>query len=751
MKNFRDPRVTGAWLVLVSALVIYFLTMARQLAFWDVGEFLVTARYLAVPHPPGAPTFVLLGRLFTLVLPGLSLPQQVGLISVISSALTALLLYLIILETLRLWEVGHESFEGYSPAVQAVAAATGALAYAFSSSAWFNAVEAEVYSLSMTVTALCLWLAFRHVQGGGRAKGATLLLLIGYVLGIGAGNHLLALLTIPSILILLWYLDRPVLTDLRVWAGALLLFVVGYSIYALLYIRSGLNPPIDMNNPENWQNFLLFLQRRQYGSQSMLTTILQRNAPWLWQLDFQFLRYFRREFFLPFYLLAIGGVAVNLQRDRRTFLANAALWMIMGLGLVVYLNMPDPQPRDRDYIFVGCYFATAIWIGTGMAGLAGWLRETIRKAWPALSAQGAALRAALAVGGVGLVLVVAQTAGSYRSHDRTGDWIPWDYAYNILESCEPGAILFTNGDNDTYPLWYLQMADGVRRDIRVVNLSLLNTDWYIKELRDREPKVPIQWTDAQIPALLGYSIADIDTNIAINGVTWQVRRGMVIRTQDRMVAHTIAVNNWRKPVYFAITVPVDNQAGFTQDCQLEGFAFRVIPNARIVDTERAVHNLKEVMHYRALLDPRVYKDGNTSELIQNYGVVVSETARQMIREGKQQEAWELVQWGMERVPFLPDQIVFAAGIAQTAGDTLKAQELYASVLDATFLNPRSRLALHLGLAYSLARSGHLQEAADVLENWLLENPQYEDIRSWMQTFREGRIPDEMMRLLEGGR
>jgi hypothetical protein len=185
MKNFRDPRVTGAWLVLVSALVIYFLTMARQLPFWDVGEFLVTSRFLGVPHPPGAPTFVLLGRLFTLLLPGLSLPQQVGFISVISSAVTALLLYLIILETLRLWEVGHEEFEGFSPAVQAAAAATGALAYAFSASAWFNAVEAEVYSLSMTVTALCLWLAFRHVRGGGKAKGATLLLLMATSWGSG--------------------------------------------------------------------------------------------------------------------------------------------------------------------------------------------------------------------------------------------------------------------------------------------------------------------------------------------------------------------------------------------------------------------------------------------------------------------------------------------------------------------------------------------------------------------------------------
>jgi hypothetical protein len=749
MKNFRDPRVAGAWIVFLAALIIYFLTMAKQLAFWDVGEFLATAKMLGVPHPPGAPTFVLLGRLLTMFAVGMSVPQQVGLISVVSSAFAALFLYLIVLETLKLWEVGHEEFEGYSPAIQAAAAGTAALAYAFSHSAWFNAVEAEVYSLSMAVTALCLWLAFRHVRGGGKTRGVTLLLLIGYVLGIGAGNHLLALLTVPSIVILLWYLDRPALTDLRLIIGMVLLFVVGYSIYALLYIRSGLDPPIDMNNPENWNNFILFLQRRQYGSQSMLAILFQRRAPWLWQLDYHFLRYFRAEFLLPFYLLAIGGVVVNLARDKRTFLAHAALWTIMGLGLVVYLNMPDPQPRDRDYIFVGCYFATAIFVGTGMAGLAGWLRESLARAFPALGPKAVAARSALAIGAVGLVLVVVQTVGNYDRHDRTGDDIPWDYAHNILESCDQNAILFTNGDNDTYPLWYLQIVDGVRRDIRVVNLSLLNTDWYIKELRDREPKVPITWRDQDIDRILGYTYAPADTALEVNGVYWRLRRGQMVRTQDRMVAHMIANDRWEKPIYFAITVPVDNQAGFTEDCQLEGFAFRVTPNAQIVDTERSMRIIKEIMQFRALLDPAVHKDQNTSELIQNYAVVISETARGLLREGREQEAWELIQWGRERVPFVPDQVVFAAGVAQTVGDTLAAQELYASVLDAQFHDPRSRLSLYLGFTYSLARSSRYEEAAAVLERWLAGNPGDATARAWMDTLRAGHMPDDLARLVEG--
>ncbi|MFC1544286.1 DUF2723 domain-containing protein, partial [Gemmatimonadota bacterium] len=291
MKRAPDPRIVGAWLVGLASLVIYTLTIAPTVAFWDVGEFVATSLVLGVPHPPGAPTFVLLGRLFTLAPTPFGPAAEVNFISVLFSAGAALLLYGIILEVLALWKEGHDQWGGYIPLVQAIAAATGALAYAFSSSAWFNAVEAEVYGLSMFVTALCLWLAFRHVRGGGDVKRASLLLLIGYVLGLGAGNHLLALLTIPSIIILLWYMDRPALKRVPVWLGAVVLFCVGYSVYMLLYIRSGLNPPIDMNNPENLYNFMQFIQRRQYGDVGLLATIGQRNAGWDYQVDFHFLRY----------------------------------------------------------------------------------------------------------------------------------------------------------------------------------------------------------------------------------------------------------------------------------------------------------------------------------------------------------------------------------------------------------------------------------------------------------------------------
>jgi len=139
--------------------------------------------------------------------------------------------------------------------------------------------------------------------------------------------------------------------------------------------------------------------------------------------------------------------------------------------LVIYLNQPDPQPRERDYVYVGSFFTFAIWIGLGamavLAAVKRWLEQGI------MQKIGAGFVAAVLL----LICPVNQIIHNYDSHDRTGNYVAWDYSYNILMSCEQDAILFTNGDNDTFPLWYLQEVEGIRKDVRVVNLRLLNTDW----------------------------------------------------------------------------------------------------------------------------------------------------------------------------------------------------------------------------------------------------------------------------------
>jgi len=736
-----EPRARGAWIVGLLSLIIYAVTIAPTVAFWDVGEFLAASYSLGITHPPAAPTFVLLGRVFAMLPTPFNIAVQVNLISVFASALTALLLYGIILEVLRLWKNNDpdDQLTGVtswlSPQVETIAAATGALAYAFSHSAWFNAVEAEVYSLSMMASALCIWLVLKHIRGERSKKSISLLLLVGYIFGIGAANHLLVLLTIPSIILLLWYFDRKTLFRIDLWVGAVVLFFLGYTVYAIIYIRSGLDPPIDMTNPENWQNFIQVLQRRQYGSESMLLAIFNRKADfWSYQLNFQFLRYLKAEFFLPFYFLAVVGAVYDFVRNRKTFLPNLALWMIMGLGLVVYLNMPDPQPRDREYIFTGCYFAMSIWIGLGMAGIAIFLKEYLQRE------EGLPKSVKTALAGAGAALVLLQLGLNFHSHDRARDNIAWDYGYNILQSCEEDAILFTNGDNDTYPLWYLQTVEGIRTDVKVVNLSILNLTWYIKQIKNEDPGVPMSITDDMIDGI-NHTYLPADTTFALAGIEWRLPANQVIRIQDQIVANVIAANDWQRPIYFAITVPDENQAWFTGYREMVGFAWRIRPGASQVDAVVAERNLREEFQYRGITDPRIYKDENTTILIHNYRVVFTQTADGILGRGDIEAAYDLLEWGDELVDLsAPDSKTFHAIVVQAHGDSTRAQTMLESVLDEQFTLPGNMIRAYLGLIYSYAANYKYDDAARIVNKWLVISPTDAEARGWLAAINQGQMP-----------
>ena len=172
---------------------------------------------------------------------------------------------------------------------------------------------------------------------------------------------------------------------------------------------------------------------------------------------------------------------------------------------------------------------------------------------------------------------------NWGPRDRHMNWIPYDAAYNFLMSCDKDAILVTNGDNDTFPLWAVQEAYGIRKDVRIVNLSLLNTDWYIKQLKDVEPRVPVSFSYSQIDALNAelnpfteptpYTLSHAGIQVVIPGRKQQ----KVMRVQDKMVLNIVDSNRWRKPLYFAVTVSEDNFMGLDPYLQMEGLVYRIIP------------------------------------------------------------------------------------------------------------------------------------------------------------------------------
>ncbi len=329
-------------------------------------------------------------------------------------------------------------------------------------------------------------------------------------------------------------------------------------------------------------------------------------------------------------ILGIIGLIYHFERKQRDALIVALLWFFTGLAIVIYVNQPSVQPRERDYSYVGSFYAFAIWIGIGTMALG----ELFKK-WttPKNAAMGATASCLL------LPLLVASK--EWGAHDRSTKMTPHDMAYNYLISCPPNAILFTYGDNDTYSLWYDQEVEGIRPDVRIVNLSLFSGDWYIhqmqKKMNESEPlpimmpyekykegvRDAIQFYDKK---LTGYSdvkevydfLLNDDTasnakvqlqsgeyvnylptkNFKINVNPDEViKNGVIPASQRSLLADTmkwkypsnfvtkdnlafidiLAHNNWKRPICFTITVGQENMLGLQQYLYKEGFTYHLIP------------------------------------------------------------------------------------------------------------------------------------------------------------------------------
>ena len=266
----------------------------------------------------------------------------------------------------------------------------------------------------------------------------------------------------------LYYLYRRDRRSCGLLIATLVLFALGYSTYETFYIRSGLNPVIDENDPETWAALIKFLGREQYGTESLLAGMLEAKASRLYQFWHLQMKYFLEQFQFPLgesavefrratdpsrqsvavsilpYLLGLGGLLWQARRDWQRFLAVLALFATMGFGLSAYLNMSDPQPRERHYVFVGMFYAFALWMGLGWSGLVETLGRRLRLANGWL----------MALAGAGVLLPVGMGVKLYNQVRRTGT-IWGAIRYNLLQSCAPKAPVHQR-DNDTVSAWFLQ-------------------------------------------------------------------------------------------------------------------------------------------------------------------------------------------------------------------------------------------------------------------------------------------------------
>ena len=337
---------------------------------------------------------------------------------------------------------------------------------------------------------------------------------------------------------------------------------------------------------------------------------------------------YNRLFFLPL-IIGLIGLFFHFWRDQRNAGVVLVLFFFTGIAIVLYLNQDPLQPRERDYAYAGSFYAFAIWIGLGVLAIADFLSKKINAKTSAIIATLICLLAAP-------VLMANQ---EWDDHDRSTKLTPHDMAYNYLNSCAPNAILFTYGDNDTYPLWYIQEVENVRPDVRIVNLSLLGTDWYIRGMKNKmnesEPlpismsndkfkpgvRDVIYFNDQKVAGatelkevfdfitsddkstMVEYNNGDVANYLPTKNFKLTIDPNQVVQTgtvpaaeKDKIVPEMdwtfsgryvtkdvlammdiLSHNNWKRPIYFSVTVPNENMIGLDKYLYNEGFAYRLMP------------------------------------------------------------------------------------------------------------------------------------------------------------------------------
>ncbi|MEO6818300.1 MAG: DUF2723 domain-containing protein [Ginsengibacter sp.] len=906
----RINNITG-WVIFAIAAFVYLSTMEATGSFWDCGEFISSAYKVQIPHPPGAPLFILLGRLFTIPLSPDNAALGVNAMSALASAFTILFLFWTITHFARKITQKSSGMTLTSTQVFTIlaAGAVGALAYTFSDSFWYSAVEGEVYGMSSFFTALVFWTALKwedevsieQAQGitGHFTRADRWLILIFYLIGLSVGVHLLCILTIPAIVMVYYYrrykttkwgplwafiigciitgivqvpmvqwtiklagqfdilfknsFGLPFFTGftfffilvgfiiylmlllakkknwnflkLAMWIFAFV--ILGISTYTTTLIRSNADPAIDMFNVDNPVSLVGYLSREQYGDwpifkgqdftaqpsdQKFVDTYVKGQTkyekkgkkmeteyapgdvhifPRMWdasndqghadyyasfagiprdpktgaylgsptmadnisffisyQFNWMYMRYFLWNFAgkqndlqgvdmgnvrdgnwitgIPFWdnvrlgdqskmpdtlknnkahnklfalplLLGILGLLYQYQKDKKDTLIVILLFFFTGIAIVLYLNQAGNQPRERDYAFVGSFYAFAVWIGLGVM----YVKDLLQKWIPGKNAAYAASILCL------LAVPVLMAAQEWDDHDRSHKVLARDLAKDYLESCAPNAILITFGDNDTYPLWYAQEVQGIRRDIRVINSSLLGTDWYINQLRYKVNKsAPIKqiWSPEQIigskrdgvyfyPDLPGakvdqskpmdlytmmkdYAGSDDPNRMLLNNDDYLnvfptknvkvpvnidlVRKNGTVNAGDSVVSeldftipknaigknesailNIIAANNWERPIYFT---SLYDELGFGNYLRVDGMSYRLVPVLN--------HPVNEAWTYNVMMNkfafgnaniPGVYFDEENRRHLNSIRLQFAQVALSLVDKNNKAEANNLLE------------------------------------------------------------------------------------------------------------
>ena len=501
----RPPYLLAS-IVALGALALYVLTLAPTTQYWDASEYITAAHALGIPHPPGSPLFVILAHVWGLLPLGADYARRINVFAAATSAATAGLWFLIGERWLR-------AIVAAAPRRRLVAAA-GAVVGATTFSVWNQSVVNEkVYTLSVLTIALVLCLVVRWGDQPVSTRRDHHLVLIVYLLALTATNHLMGVLAAPAVLLYVLLTDPRALVRPRFLVAAALVVAVGLSVNLFIPIRAHFDPYLNQGEATTWPALKAVLARDQFGKPSVLDNPMYPPGPdnpghslvlygqqllnyvqyFTWQFGRDWFPGIGRALAVLFGAVGLIGARRHWRTDRRAAVAMTTLILTLTVALVFYLNFKwgysqafngpglEHEVRERDYFFIASFAAWGVWVGMGLATLMQWIEE-VRVARAAAAPVRVWAPSALV-----LLLALVPLAANRLTAPRNGETLARDYAHDLLQSVDPYAILVTAGDNDTFPLWYAQEVEGVRKDVSVLVLSLANTGWYLRQLQRRAP------------------------------------------------------------------------------------------------------------------------------------------------------------------------------------------------------------------------------------------------------------------------
>lgn len=756
---YRSRGITlFGWIVAVAAASVYMLTMEPTVSFWDCGEFIATSYLLEVGHPPGAPLYTLLAHCFTLFAGS---PERVAwwsnALSAVAGGFTAMFLFWTIYRVI----CGAKKTDDPEPSVENDAHSSflnflfsliGTACYVFCDTAWFSAVESEVYSLSMLFSSAIVWAMVRWAQCDDRSYAPRWLMLTALLLGLSVGVHQLSLLTIPALLVIFFthrnrsdgnsrqaskargqMANYGRKASIRNLLFLVVFFIIGLTPYLIIPIRAAADPPINMGKPSSVKAFHDYFTRSQYEHAPLLygrcynspvvafdddgkavyASEMNMLFPRMWkrgtyadiyyndwcgrhgkmvnvggnqyykpsqidnliiftgyQIGYMYLRYLmwnfsgryndrqgfgnlqkgqfisgiplldrlyigtsarlpdsmpdaghNRYFLLPL-LLGIVGVIVSFQKlEKRWAWMLMTLFLMSSLALSVYLNHPMYEPRERDYAYILSFYTFAIWIALGAKAVVSLVRPRQRGSLSRSYQHGQSAFSLLL-----LAIPLLMAFQNWDDHDRSGRYIARDMARNMLESCDENGILFTLGDNDTFPLWYMQEVERCRTDVQVINTSLLASDSYAQSIGKQLNGNP-------------YDHSATNDKLSLANLSGSYRRMMAI------IDHYYSEDSLRRTAFFSHYADNDHRKLFDGRLRLCGSVYRLEDsrhqnNADSVDLDRCYRLMTKVMRWESL--EGVYIDETSHEFLRQYWLDAILAAENLANAGRVADAHKLL-------------------------------------------------------------------------------------------------------------